>query len=1011
MFKDAPNDYRAPFWSNLASIMERKHGLPSGLLVGIIQKGERSNANAVSEAGARTPFQIIPETRAAIEKKYGIDPYLSPKTAAEGAALLLKESLERNKGDVKTAVAEYHGGTNRANWGPRTTAYVARVTGGAAPQRERMTLEGRRAERGTQAAAKPDLGARITRALSGADGPEARAKMIADLRDAKVIAPRGVALPPEVTAPRQVTAEEVAAYESGAMDAAARADLALAVEGGYAALPAGATLSEPQKPGLIAGLVEAVTGNKRATAETRALPDWASMPELNQLSMASAKTGLGTLMTSPDETVQVIQANFPGVQVRRDANGNAILRSSIDGQEYALKPGFQPSDIPRTVGAIAAFTPAGAARTVGGAALASGATQAAIETTQAATGGEFNPGEVVTATALGGAVPLAGRIVQAAKPGVVNAVQRIDQALPGGVARQEARTAAAVAAQAVPDRLPPVAAVAPETAPPAPEMPPVAAVAPEAPVPPAGAPVAAAADEMLPEQLAALAREASKGKAGATQSLAAIVKVNPEAEAAARALGVDLPVDILSDNAQFVGTAALARARIGGPEQAAWFQTLTDSADKFDDLLARMDGATDAASLSDKVLTRLKSDIDGLEKQANKLRDQVDEAIPPDSTARAPIATRNLMDETVRDLGGANALTPQERKLLEMVNSDDPVTYARLVRERQEIGRALGNKGGVYADVSTALLKRLYGALADDQLAHVERVGGKTLADTMRASNTIYSKMFRAREAAVARFGKDLDGSIARQLVTAIEGGARGDIKPLRQMLADVPEDMRKEVLATSLMTAVRAKGGGSMAGRFGFSEFMKTWRGIKRNQPVYALFRETLGPDAVATLDNMGTIAARITNAREAASIMKTGAGLQTFVNEMKAQGLLAKIMGSAVSRVAVTGAAGVTGGPLGAGLAAAVSETVARAPKDATRAVSQLLDSPEFKDMAVKAATAPDVPPSLTRKVANSAAFSRYMRTINGPRAMTAKEQWLLQAMQAENQFDAATQVPEQR
>jgi hypothetical protein len=1001
VFPDAPKDYRAPFWSNLAGIMERKHGLPAGLLVGILQKGERSNADAVSESGARTPFQIIPATRKAIESKYGIDPYLNPKTAAEGAALLLKESLERNKGDVKTAVAEYHGGTDRANWGKRTQAYVARVTGEqeSAP----MTLAGRRAARGEQAPAKPSLSQRIDRALSGAEGPEARQQMIADLRDAKVIAPPGYKLPPEVTAPRPVTAEEVAAYESGAMGADERAQLAMAVEGGFAALPQGAKLSEPEQPGLIAGLVEAVTGNKRSTPEIEAASDWSNLPELQQFSIPGLKAVGGTLMTGPDETAQILKANFPDLQVRQDAKGNYLFRSGVDGKEYGYKPGFRGSDIPRAAAGLAAFTPAGRAASIGGAVLANAGTQAAIEASQAATGGEFNAGEVVTAGALGGAVPLAGRVIEAAKPAVVNAVRRVDQALPGGAARQEAR----MAAQAIPEA-PPVAAVAPD-------MPPPAAMAPEpspaAAVPPAAAPVAqtmaqAAPVEMTPDALAALAREASKGKAGATETLAGIVKVNPEAEAAARSLGVDLPVDVLSDNAQFVGTAALARARIGGQEQSAWFQTLTDSADQFDDLLARMDGATDAASLSDKVLSRVKADIDGLESQANRLRSQVDEAIPPASPV-TPTATKKLMDDTVAELGGETALTTQERSLLKMVS--EPVTYARLIRERQEIGRALGNKGGVYADAPTALLKRIYGALADDQLAHVQQVGGEGLADTMRASNAIYSKMFKAREAAVARFGKDMDGSIARQLITAVESGARGDIKPLRQMLADVPEDMRKEVLATSLMTAVRAKSGANMGGRFGFNEFMKTWRGVKRNEPVYALFKETLGPEAVATLDNMGLISARISNAREAASIMKTGASMQTFVNEMKAQGLLAKVMQSAVSRVAVTGAAGVTGGPMGAGLAAAVSETIARAPKDATRAVSQLLDSPEFKDMAVKAATG-EVPPALARKVANSAAFSRYMKAVSGPRDMPARERWLLSAMQTGNQFDAATQVQEQ-
>ena len=128
MFKNVPNSYKDPYWSGIASKAEKKVGLPDGLLNNILTKGERSNADQTSEAGAKTPFQIIPQTRQAIIKKWGIDPYLSPDNAAEGAALLLKDSLKRNNGDVIAAIGEYHGGINRKNWGQRTKDYISRVS-------------------------------------------------------------------------------------------------------------------------------------------------------------------------------------------------------------------------------------------------------------------------------------------------------------------------------------------------------------------------------------------------------------------------------------------------------------------------------------------------------------------------------------------------------------------------------------------------------------------------------------------------------------------------------------------------------------------------------------------------------------------------------------------------------------------------------------------------------------------------------------------------------------------
>lgn len=200
-----------------------------------------------------------------------------------------------------------------------------------------------------------------------------------------------------------------------------------------AAAPAGAApawASAPvveEKRGILGRVADVFTGNDRQTAATEAAPDWATMPELNSFSMASAKTGLGTLLSNPQETVQVIQANFPGVQARQDERGNFFLRSSIDGQEYAIKPGFRVSDIPRAIGGAVGFTPVARAGTVLGGALAAGGTQAVIEGTQAATGGEFNPGDVALAAGAGAAVPVvaqgAKQIAQAVLPPVTQAVR------------------------------------------------------------------------------------------------------------------------------------------------------------------------------------------------------------------------------------------------------------------------------------------------------------------------------------------------------------------------------------------------------------------------------------------------------------------------------------------------------------------------------------------------------------------------------------------------------------
>lgn len=125
--------YMDPGYDKIEAAAEKRRGVPPGTLASIRTKGERSNADQVSSAGARTVYQIIPSTRAAFLKRDGIDAYASPEKAADVAAMHLAESAARNGGDWNAAVAEYHGGTNRANWGPKTRRYVQRAGAGPLP--------------------------------------------------------------------------------------------------------------------------------------------------------------------------------------------------------------------------------------------------------------------------------------------------------------------------------------------------------------------------------------------------------------------------------------------------------------------------------------------------------------------------------------------------------------------------------------------------------------------------------------------------------------------------------------------------------------------------------------------------------------------------------------------------------------------------------------------------------------------------------------------------------------
>lgn len=310
----APNSYKDPYWTQLASVTEQKLGLPDGLLGSIVTKGERSNADQVSEAGAKTPFQIIPATRDAAIKKYGIDPYLSPENAAEVAGLLLKDSLKRNDGDVASAVAEYHGGTDRSNWGPRTKAYVQRVVGSpAASQAGQSTFQ---RVMGQQPQAEPaNAIATIYRAYqSGQLPPQESADFEADVKAGKVMLPKGAVLkgqlekPAEGFAPTMLPQALADAYVNRQLPENVRADLERDMKAGIVKLPARTVDMIPGGPGWT------------PPTETPIQPPPAPEPSFGQKLIGAGEAGLTTVTGMTGGTLGMI-----------GGTGKGITKSILDG--------------------------------------------------------------------------------------------------------------------------------------------------------------------------------------------------------------------------------------------------------------------------------------------------------------------------------------------------------------------------------------------------------------------------------------------------------------------------------------------------------------------------------------------------------------------------------------------------------------------------------------------------------------------------------------------------------
>jgi hypothetical protein len=747
--------------------------------------------------------------------------------------------------------------------------------------------------------------------------------------------------------------------------------------------------------GFFEGLAEQITGRARATPETQALPEWTSMPELNQMSVASFKTALGTLLSNPKETVQILQANFPGVQIRQDAKGNYLMRSSIDQKEYAIPPGFTMGDIPRAAGGIAAFTPAGRAMTIPGAIVAGGATQAAIEATQAATGGEFNKGEVVTAAVTGPA----GQILQRAAPPVVQAVKKGVQRVTGK-APAPAGAPGAPMGTAMAPKTPPVA-TAPE-APPA-AMPEVPPTAPEIPVAPA-APIVA---EVAEEEVGKLVKQAAGtgfGSAGARDRLADLAQVNVAAKEAADRLGIQLPADVFSDNPQVRAAAGLTRSAAGTEAEAAWRNTVTQAVDKADDVIKQFDatfveGAVAPGVVSQKIKDSLTATRSDLNAQASKVYNAVDEVVPKTSVVELPKLKATL--DTVKAEVGEKGMSAAERNLAKMIEEGN-ITYGRLKREKTLIGNAINKMESPYGSMAEADLKRLYAALADDQLTNVGNIGGEELRQQLRAANLLYAKERALGKRIVNAFGQDIEGSVANKMRTAITGAAKGDAGEFNRLLKTVPEDLRKETIATALASVTRSARGAEKGG-FGFSEFADIYPKLRANPPVYKTIVDTLGKDSADVLRDLYEVSKRVTEAR--ANVLTTGKANQALLQGMQAESLIGKVMESTLAKGALTGAAAM-GGPIAAAATSVITGAMTQGNKDSLKAAGKLFADENFQKLAIEAATKGTPSAASIRRTAMSQSFQKFADAAKLPKALDARIQWLQTATQTERQFDQENQ-----
>jgi hypothetical protein len=495
--------------------------------------------------------------------------------------------------------------------------------------------------------------------------------------------------------------------------------------------------------------------------------------------------------------------------------------------------------------------------------------------------------------------------------------------------------------------------------------------------PVAGEVAADVAAEISTEGMIELAQKAVSRGPGASKAraqLAEMAKTNQEAKAAADRLGLELPVDVLSDNSQLKEVVGLTRAQIGSEAKQVWNETVQAASERAHKAMDELDAVTDISQVSADVFNQLDNAQMGLGRKAGALRDEVTDSIDAAGAVTSD-KIKSYLQERIRLLGGGKKgimnLSGEEKKLWSAISKDNP-TYTALNEYRDMIGQALENGTGPWSNTNRKRLKDIYGALADDQINFIEASAGKEIADKQRAANTLFKQMYEGREQMERIFTKNLSGSLAPLMQRAITQGTKGNVQTLNTLVKIIPENMRGTVLTSALFKAAKATDE-----TFSFTNFANIYRDLRANSGVYKLVAEAVGPEGDKLLTDLYAVSRRLSDANKA--ISRTGASNQLQL--LNSERLLSRILMASGGAAGAAMIGNVLGGPVmavaGAGLAAAAPEIAQRLGKTNAQKLHNLISSEPFRDLTVSAATGDALERNINR-VAGSKEFSDYAKLV---------------------------------
>ncbi|MCK5604453.1 hypothetical protein KAR91_21360 [Candidatus Pacearchaeota archaeon] len=768
--------------------------------------------------------------------------------------------------------------------------------------------------------------------LSGKMSPEEATQWQADIDAGKIQLPVAEVRLPAISATqdRPGPGEPIVLPQS-VIDARARGEFSESEEKQFQEDLASGKIKMPEEePSFLSGfftsMEEQITGAERSTPEIEAMSSFRQMPEKTAFTMDALKASLATLTAGPDEIVQIMQSTFPDIKVRQDDKGNYILTSAVDGKDYAIKPGLRMEDVGSAIPATIAYVAAAGATGGGIVPLTLGAmgVQTGIELTQAAAGGDVDIGEIALAGAGEVGGVVLGRVLKAGF----------------GALKQALGKAAGPMLEKIPD-------------------------------------------------LKRLMGEAARNPNGkSAKILAAHFKQDPELQAAAKKLGIELDVTTGAESEAAQEVAGVIKSFADSPARQAAVKTAQEASDATTDVIAKAGGKTDLSEISDDVLNALGDAQKKLDVASGPLYDEIDLVMK--GTPTPTPKTMDYLEDQIKRQGGKKYLEPLEKQALELLSPTknkvgDIISppYDRVDKLRRKINRGL-SKQGEFKNESKGLLIKLRNLLLDDQRVTVGETSPEALGIFDKARGLV--KQRKDIEDKLTELG----GSIVGDLKRTVTKFSEGDVSKYIDFIKNIPKEQRQEVMASGLTKAFSKS---AVDGSLNPKSFISWYDGLKGNKKAMAALLTNLPPGTKSKLDDVYRVSKAIK--RSSDKLISTGKANESL-RMMDRYGNAVQNIKDTLKRTLPIVAFEVASNYLGVripGIGGAVGYMVGSSlQKNATKesiqvAADNLLTSQQFLDMVVSTT------PEMAKKLMKTSAFKQFIKEAK----ITEPEKWLLGIFQA--------------